>query len=92
VRRRTIFASLLLEALLVAALGSLLGAGLGYVAGAATNIYYRRFFDTVLTFSVVTPGIVLFSVALSLSLGLVAGAAAAWRLVHTHPLILWGRG
>jgi putative ABC transport system permease protein len=92
VRRRTIFGSLLLEAILVAALGSMVGTGLGYLAGAATNAYYRQFFDTVLTFSLITPGIVLFSIALSLSLGVVAGAAAAWRLVHTHPLVLWGRG
>jgi putative ABC transport system permease protein len=92
VRRRTIFGALLLEATLVAALGSLLGTGLGYLAGAATNAYYHRFFDTALTFSLITPGIVLFSVALSLTLGAVAGAVAAWRLVHTRPLVLWGRG
>jgi putative ABC transport system permease protein len=92
VRRRTVFGALLLEAALVAGLGSLLGTSLAYLAGAATNAYYRRFFDTVLTFSLITPGIVLFSVALSLSLGAIAGALAAWRLVHTRPLVLWGRG
>lgn len=92
VRRRTIFGALLLEATLIAALGSLLGTGLGYLAGAATNAYYRRFFNTILTFSFITPGIVLFSVALSLTLGAVAGGIAAWRLVHTRPLVLWGRG
>jgi putative ABC transport system permease protein len=92
VRRRTIFGALLLEATLVAALGSVLGTGLAYLAGAATNAYYRRFFDTVLTFSLITPGIVLFSVALSLALGAGAGAVAAWRLVRTRPVVLWGRG
>jgi putative ABC transport system permease protein len=92
VRRRTIFGALLLEAALIAVLGSLLGTGLAYLAGAATNAYYQRFFDTLLTFSVITPGIVLFSVALSLTLGALAGAVAAWRLVHTQPFVLWGRG
>ncbi len=92
VRRRTIFGALLLEAALVAAVGCVVGTGLALVAGAATNAYYRNFFDTALTFSLVTPGIVLFSVALSLVLGLLAGAAAAWRLVRTRPLVLWGRG
>ena len=92
VRRRTIFGALLLEAILVAALGCLLGTGLAYLAGAATNAYYRRFFDTVLTFSIITPDIVWFSVVLSLVLGAVAGALAAWRLVQTRPLVLWGRG
>jgi putative ABC transport system permease protein len=92
VRRRTIFGALLLEAALVAALGSVAGSGLAYLAGAATNAYYRRFFDTGLTFSLITPKIVLFSVGMSLVLGLGAGAVAAWRLVHTRPLVLWGRG
>jgi putative ABC transport system permease protein len=92
VRRRTVFAALLLEAALVAAFGSAVGTGLAYAAGAATNAYYRHFFDTALTFSLITPGIVLFSVVLSLALGALAGAVAAWRLVHTRPLVLWGRG
>lgn len=92
VRRRTIFGALLLEALLVAVLGSLLGTALAWVAGAATNAYYQRFFDTGLIFSLITPGIVWFSVFLSLALGILAGALAAWRLVRTRPLVLWGRG
>jgi ABC-type antimicrobial peptide transport system permease subunit len=92
VRRRTIFAALLLEAVVIATLGSLIGTGFAYLAGAATNAYYQRFFDTSLTFSLITPGIVSFSVALSLLLGAAAGGAAAWRLIHTRPLILWGRG
>jgi putative ABC transport system permease protein len=92
VRRRTIFGALLLEAGVVAAVGSAVGTALALIAGAATNAYYRRFFDTALTFSLITPGIVLFSVALSLALGIAAGAAAAWRLVHTRPMVLWGRG
>jgi len=92
VRRRTIFGALLLEAAVVAAFGSILGTGLAYLAGAATNAYYGRFFDTRLIFSLITPELVLFSVALSLALGLAAGALAAWRLVHTRPLVLWGRG
>jgi putative ABC transport system permease protein len=92
VRRRTIFGALLLEAILVAVLGCVFGTGLAFLAGAATNAYYRRFFDTVLTFSLITPGIIWFSVILSLVLGALAGAVAAWRLVHTRPLILWGRG
>jgi len=91
IRRRTIFGALLLEAALVAVVGSILGTALAFLAGAATNAYYRRFFDTALTFSLITPGIVLFSVVLSLALGLAAGAAAAWRLVHTRPMVLWGR-
>jgi putative ABC transport system permease protein len=92
VRRRTIFGALLLEAALVAVVGSVLGIALAFAAGAATNAYYQRFFETALTFSLITPDIVLFAVTLSLALGLAAGAAAAWRLVRTRPMVLWGRG
>jgi putative ABC transport system permease protein len=92
VRRRTIFGALLLEAVLIAILGSLFGTGLAYLAGQATNAYYGRFFNTTLTFSSITPEIVGFSVILSLVLGAGAGAIAAWRLVRTRPMALWGRG
>jgi putative ABC transport system permease protein len=91
VRRRTIFGALLLEAALVAVFGSLCGAVLAFLAGGVTNAYYQRFFDTRLVFSLITPRIVLFSLGLSLVLGLVAGALAAWRLVSTRPMALWGR-
>jgi putative ABC transport system permease protein len=92
VRRRTIFFALLLEAVVIAVAGSAFGTVLALAAGAVTNAYYRRYFDTSLTFSLIRPGIVVFSVALSVVLGLVAGAAAAWRLVRTRPMVLWGRG
>jgi putative ABC transport system permease protein len=92
ISRRTIFGALLLEAILVAALGSVMGVALAAAASAVTNAYYQRFFDTALVFSVITGGIVRFSVLLSLGLGLAAGSLAAWRLVRTRPLVLWGRG
>jgi len=91
VRRRTIFGALVLEAALIAILGSVLGAALAFLAGSATNAYYRRFFDTELVFSLITPRILWFSLALSLVLGIAAGAAAAWRLVRIRPMVLWGR-
>lgn len=91
VRRRTIFLALLLEATLVAVIGSALGVLIALASSWATNAYYQRFFETALVFSWVTPGVVRFSVALSLLLGVGAGAAAAARLVGTRPLVLWGR-
>jgi putative ABC transport system permease protein len=89
---RTIFAALLLEAALIATVGSAVGIVLAWIAGMVTNAYYQRFFDTALIFSRITPEIVLFGVALSLVLGVLAGGAAAWRLVRTRPMVLWGRG
>ena len=84
VRRRTIFGALLLEAALVAVAGSLVGTALAFAAGAATNAYYRRFFDTALTFSLITPDIVLFSVALSLALG-ARGGGGRGLAAGAHP-------
>jgi putative ABC transport system permease protein len=92
ISRRTIFSALLLEAVLVAALGSLLGVGLAIAASEVTNLYYQHYFDTTLVFSIVTPAILRFSILLSLGLGLLAGSLAAWRLIRTNPLVLWGRG
>jgi hypothetical protein len=91
VRRRTIFAALVLEAALVAVFGSVVGAGIALAAGAVTNAYYQRFFSTELVFSLISVRILLFGMALSLVLGLLAGAVAAWRLVRTPPMVLWGR-
>jgi putative ABC transport system permease protein len=76
----------------VALLGSAIGTGIAFGAGALTNLYYQHLFRTRLIFSLITPSIVAFSVALSLVLGLGAGALAAARLVRTRPMVLWGRG
>ena len=46
---------------------------------------------TPLKFSIVTTDIVVLAVALSVALGIGAGALAAWRLVRTPPLTLLGR-
>lgn len=91
IRRRTIFTALLLEAAAIAALGSLLGVGIAHLASLAVNAFYRQLFDTALVFSLLSPGIVLRGVLLSLVLGAVAGAVAAWRLVRARPLDLWRR-
>lgn len=92
VRRRTIVLSLLLEACFVAGAGSVLGAGIAWLAQTVINACYQHMFDTQLVFSLITPGMLAFSLSLSLLLGLGAGSLAAWRLVRTRPLVLWRRG
>lgn len=92
ISRRTVFLALLFEAALIAVAGSVVGVILALLASKATNLYYQKFFETALVFSWVTPGIVRFSVLVSLTLGVVAGGLAAWRLVRTRPSVLWGRG
>lgn len=92
VRRRTVFAALLLEACFVAILGAALGIGLASLSTAVVNAYYGHRFETDLRFALLTPGITLFGAVLSLVLGVLAGGIAAARLVRTRPLLLWRRG
>lgn len=91
ISRRTVFLSLVLEAAVVAVVGSIVGAAIAAIASVAVNAFYQRAFDTALIFSQYRAGTVLFAMALSLVLGLGAGAIAAWRMVRLSPLELWGR-
>src|SRR5581483_4318672 len=89
---RSIVRSVMIEAALVAGVGSVMGVGIGWLASFIINWHYRAVYRTPLAFAVVTPGIVLFAVALSLVLGLVAGFLAAQRLVRLPALeLLTGR-
>jgi len=89
--RATVLRAIVLEATLVALIGSILGAALGWAASAIVNWYYQGVYQTPLRFTLVTPGIVGFAVALSLVLGVVSGILAGRRLVRTAPLELVGR-
>jgi putative ABC transport system permease protein len=88
----SIVRSVMLEAALVAGVGSAVGVGIGWIAAQIINWHYRGVYRTPLAFAVITPGIVLLAVALSIALGIVAGLLAARRLVTTPPLeLLTGR-
>lgn len=89
--RATVVRSVMLEASLIALLGSALGAGFGAAASAIVNWYYQGVYATPLKFALVTPEIVAIAVTLSLLLGIVSGYLAAQRLVRTAPLELVGR-
>jgi putative ABC transport system permease protein len=91
ISRRTVFIALVLESAVIAFAGSMIGAGLAAIASAAVNTYYQRAYSTALVFSEFTSASVLFAVCLSIGLGLCAGAVAAWRMVRTAPVELWGR-
>ncbi|MEO5567502.1 MAG: FtsX-like permease family protein [Gemmatimonadaceae bacterium] len=88
---RTVIASVMVEAAVIAVLGSVAGIGLGAVSSAIVNWYYRGVYRTPLAFSLITPGIVTLAVGLSIALGLIAGYLAARRLVAQKPLALIGR-
>jgi putative ABC transport system permease protein len=80
-----------IEAGLVAVLGSVLGVILGWAASVFVNSHYQALYQTPLEFSLLTVPIIAFAVSLSLLLGVAAGLAASWRLVRTPPLTLFGR-
>jgi putative ABC transport system permease protein len=89
---RSIVRSVMVEAALVAVVGSVVGVGLGWVAAQIINWHYRAVYRTPLAFALVTPDIVFLAVALSLVLGLAVGLLAAQRLVHMPALeLLTGR-
>jgi len=91
VSRGTIVRAVVVEASLVALLGSAMGAALGYGVGWIVNWHYQGVYSTPLKFAIVTPDIVLFATGLSLALGVIAGLFAAQRLVRQAPLELVGR-
>jgi putative ABC transport system permease protein len=89
---RSIVRGVMVEAALVAVVGSAMGVAIGWLASLYINWHYRAVYRTPLAFAVVTPGIVLLAVTLSLVLGLLAGFVAAQRLVHMPALeLLSGR-
>jgi len=91
ISRSSVVQSIVIEAGLVAVLGSVLGVLLGWATSLFVNSHYQALYQTPLEFSILTPPIVAFAVSLSLVLGITAGLAASWRLVRTPPLTLFGR-
>ncbi len=91
ISRRTVIASVMVEASVIAVLGSLAGIALGAVSSAIVNWHYRGVYRTPLAFSLVTSEVVALAVGLSIVLGLTAGYVAARRLVAQKPLTLIGR-
>ena len=91
ISRGSVTRSVVIEAALVALLGSALGTVIGWIASTVVNVHYQGVYRTPLRFAIVTPDTVVLAVALSLVLGIGAGALAARRLVRTPPLQLFGR-
>lgn len=91
ISRSSVVQSIVIEAALVAVLGSLLGVVIAWAASLFINWHYQALYRTPLHFSVITPPIVALAVGLSLVLGVGAGLLASLRLVRTAPLALFGR-
>lgn len=91
VARATVVRAVVIEAAIVSVVGSAIGAVIGWGSSLVVNAHYQAVYRTPLTFALITPEIVLFATTLSLVLGILAGALAAWRMVRTPPLVLLGR-
>jgi putative ABC transport system permease protein len=91
ISRTSVVQSIVIEAALVAVLGSVLGVVIAWAASLFINWHYQALYRTTLHFSVITPPIVALAVSLSLLLGVGAGLLASLRLVRTQPLALFGR-
>ena len=91
VSRGTIVRSIVLEAAMVAFVGSLAGVAFGWVVAQLVNWHFQGVHRTPLAFAIVTPTTAAFACALSIVLGIGAGWLAARRLVGRPPLALLGR-
>jgi len=91
VSRTSVIIMVVCEAALISLVGTAFGALVGWVGSLVINWHYQGVYQTPLTFSLVTPGILGFAAGLSILLGLGAGLTAATRLVRRPPLALLGR-
>ncbi len=91
ISRSSVVRSIIIEAAVVAVLGSMLGVVLGWATSLFVNWHYQALYRTPLYFSIVTPPVIGLAVSLSLILGVGAGVLASMRLVRTPPLELFGR-
>jgi putative ABC transport system permease protein len=91
ISRKTVVKAIVAEAALLALTGCALGVIIGFLSSRFINWHYQGVYRTPLTFSLVTPQIVMLAVTLSLVLGICAGLLASLRLVRTPPLSLFGR-
>ena len=91
ISRFSIVQSIVIEAAVVALLGSALGVAIGWAGSVLVNTHYQALYRTPLEFSIITPPIVAVAVSLSFLLGVGAGVLASLRLVRTPPLVLFGR-
>ncbi len=85
ISRRTVFAAVVLEAIGIAAVGSVAGVLVGALISRLVNLHYAAVYDTTLRFALLTPRILLLAGALGLVLGAFAGGLAALRVVRVPP-------
>ena len=91
ISRATVMKGIVAEAALLALTGCAVGIAIAWISSQLINLFYQAHYRSPLTFSLITPQIVLIAAALSLVFGIGAGLIASLRLVRTPPLVLFGR-
>ena len=82
ISRQTILTEVIIEGLLVALAGAVVGVAIALVAQRGVNLIFQARYDTTLVFVRVTPAIALRSVAVAVPVGVIAGAVASWTLLR----------
>jgi ABC-type lipoprotein release transport system permease subunit len=88
ISRKSIVVEILVEGVVVAVGGALFGVLLAAAAQYGINRYFQARYDTALVFVRVTPLIVVRCLLISLPVGVITGAAAAWTLLRRAPAAL----
>jgi ABC-type antimicrobial peptide transport system permease subunit len=91
ISRRTLLASVAIEGLLVAAIGTAFGILLAYVSEGLVNRVFQARYDTALVFVRVTPSIAMRAIVVAAPLGILAGIAASWTLLRREVLSIFHR-
>jgi ABC-type lipoprotein release transport system permease subunit len=82
ISRQSILTEVVIEGLLVALAGAVVGVAIAMVAQRGVNLIFQARYDTPLVFVRVTPSIALRSVAVAVPVGVIAGAVASWTLLR----------
>ena len=85
---RRILLQVLLEGLLVAAVGAIFGLLLARLSEGLINTFFQWRYDTALVFVRITPDVAALCVAIAVPLGAVATVAASWALLRRNGLRL----
>lgn len=82
ISRKTIMVEVVIEGLLVAIAGAVVGVFVAGAAQHAVNRFFQARYDTALIFMRVSPAIAMRSIAVAIPVGVVAGTVASWTLLR----------
>jgi putative ABC transport system permease protein len=91
ISRRSLLAAVLVEGLIITALGAAIGIVIALAGQGVVNRVFQARYDTALIFVRVTRRIALQSIAVAVPLGVLAGLAASWTVLRRDVLSLFRR-